>query len=115
MLNSRTGREIARVYTYEAEWRIKTNQNKFAIIALATHNPTPLPYGSPWTSDEMTSVRQKPCTSRPLSQPLMSDCMTSWSESGNSCKTWAGSNTTPSRSCTKMPLSGNTHGFRGAY
>ncbi|MPC43095.1 hypothetical protein E2C01_036732 [Portunus trituberculatus] len=204
MLNSRTGREIARVNTYRAEWQIKTNQHKFAVIALATCNPTPLlveeelvdfslcgrflalevsgrgysshiisrvrqarhalgslyrfqdldprlklhlvktlvlpvlmyplspptlsaespsvgskeyrtqHYGSSWTSDGKTSVRRKPCTSRPLSQPLMSDCMILRSESGNVCKTWAGSNTTPSRSCTNMSLSSNMHGFRGA-
>lgn len=42
MLNSRTGREIARVNRYEEKWRIRTNLNKFAVILLATHNPTHL-------------------------------------------------------------------------
>lgn len=42
MLNSRTGREIARVNAFEEEWRIRTNLNKFAVVPLATRNPAPL-------------------------------------------------------------------------
>ena len=42
LLNARTGREIARVNAFEEEWRIKTNIAKFAVVPLATKNPTPL-------------------------------------------------------------------------
>ena len=42
MLNSKTGREIARVNTYEAEWRIRTNMTKFTVIPIASRNPAPL-------------------------------------------------------------------------
>ena len=42
MLNARTGREIARINTYEADWRIRTNLTKFAVIPLATLHPEPL-------------------------------------------------------------------------
>ena len=42
MLNARTGREISRVSSFEAEWRIRTNMFKFTVIAPATKHPAPL-------------------------------------------------------------------------
>ncbi|MPC62907.1 hypothetical protein E2C01_056997 [Portunus trituberculatus] len=42
MLNARTRREIARVNAYEAEWKIRTNLNKFTVIPVATNRPDPL-------------------------------------------------------------------------
>ena len=42
ILNARTGREITRVSSFEAEWRIRTNMMKFCVIAPATKHPEPL-------------------------------------------------------------------------
>ena len=41
-LNTRTGREIDRVSSFEAKWRIRTNMAKFTVIAPATRNPAQL-------------------------------------------------------------------------
>ncbi|KAG0724360.1 hypothetical protein GWK47_005185 [Chionoecetes opilio] len=50
MLNARTSREIARVSTYEEEWKIQTNVNKF--------KPTPAPGG--WCSGGLPGQRDRP-------------------------------------------------------
>ena len=42
MLNARTDREVTRVNTFEARWRIHTNLAKFTVIPIATRNPPPL-------------------------------------------------------------------------
>uniref|UniRef100_A0A0P4W6I4 Uncharacterized protein n=1 Tax=Scylla olivacea TaxID=85551 RepID=A0A0P4W6I4_SCYOL len=42
MLNARTGREIARVSTFEETWHIRTNLAKFTVIPISSRNPPPL-------------------------------------------------------------------------
>lgn len=42
MLNARTSREIARINSFEEEWRIKTNMAKFTVVPIATKTPAPL-------------------------------------------------------------------------
>ena len=54
MLNIRTGREIHRVNTYEAEWKIQTNMAKFTAIPIVTRNPAPL-----LVEDELVDFRPR--------------------------------------------------------
>ncbi len=42
MLNARTGRDIARVNSYEKRWKIKTNVGKFTVIPTSTLRPATL-------------------------------------------------------------------------
>ena len=42
LLNARTGREIARVSSFEAKWRIRPNMAKLTVLAPATRNPAQL-------------------------------------------------------------------------
>ena len=42
MLNLHTAREISRVNTFEAEWKIKTNRAKFHVVPVASTKPAPL-------------------------------------------------------------------------
>lgn len=42
MMKRRTTREIERINNYENKWKIQTNMNKFKIIHVSKHDPTPI-------------------------------------------------------------------------
>ena len=56
MLNLRTAREIDRINTFEAEWKIKTNKNKFKVISAASIKPAPLTIDGTRTEFSPTGV-----------------------------------------------------------